>query len=245
MSPLRTRDAGLGTLYGIGAGPGDPELITLKGLRILQSVPRVYVPVPRPGAKSYARTIVTQYLDPTLQDVQELIFAMRGSAGPMAAQWQRNARIIGDYLATGADAAFVTEGDPMLYSTFVHVRHALMEQRPDAPVVVVPGISSVQAAAAAAQIPLADGDERLAILPASYEGDGLHAALEAFDTVVLMKVASARDRVLDELESLGLTDRAVFVERCGRPEETIIRGSRNLRGRPIDYFSLLIVRREA
>lgn len=239
-----TQQSALGTLYGIGAGPGDPELLTLKGLRILQSVPLVYVPVPRPGAESYVRSIVTPHLDPTRQEIQELVFAMRGGPAAMAAQWQENGRIVAAHLSAGADAAFVTEGDPMLYSTFVHVRRALAEQQPDAPVVVVPGISSVQAAAAAAQVPLADGDERLAILPASYETDGLRNTLEAFDTVVLMKVASAKERVLDELDALGLTDRAVFVQRCGRPEEAIIRDPRTLREMDLDYFSLLIVRRK-
>jgi precorrin-2/cobalt-factor-2 C20-methyltransferase len=206
-------------------------------------VPRVFVPAPRAGAESYARTIIAEYLDPTRQEVCELVFLMRGGAEAMAAQWQRNARTIADYLATGHDAAFVTEGDPMLFSTFVHLQRALQEVQPGTAVVIVPGISSVQAAAAAAQVPLADGDERLAILPASYEGDGLGATLEAFDTVVLMKVASARDRVLEELEARGLMERAVFVQRCGRPEETIIRDARALRTQDLDYFSLLIVRR--
>jgi precorrin-2/cobalt-factor-2 C20-methyltransferase len=235
--------AGLGTLFGIGAGPGDPELITLKGLRLLQAVPRVFVPVARAGAASYARAIVDRYLDPSRQEVHELVFAMRGGPAAMADRWAENARVIGDFLASGADAAFVTEGDPLLYSTFVHVRRALAAQRPAAPVVVVPGVSSIQAAAAAAQVPLADGDERLAMLPATRAGDGLREALEAFDTIVVMKPASGRDRILDELDALDLTERAVYVEHCGQPEEVIIRDVRTLRDRPPEYFSLLIVRK--
>lgn len=237
------RDSKLGTLYGIGVGPGDPELLTLKGLRLLRSVPVIYVPVARPGGKSYARSIVAAYIDAARQRTAELVFAMRGHESALAAQWACNARIIAACLVEGSDAAFVTEGDPMLYSTFVHVASALVQELPGAPVVVVPGVSSVSAAAAAAQVCLADRDQRLAILPATYERDGLRAALQEFDTVVLMKVASAIDRALDVLEDLGLTHQAVFVSRCGRPDEAIVRDVRSLRGQRLDYFSLLIVRR--
>jgi precorrin-2/cobalt-factor-2 C20-methyltransferase len=233
-----------GTLYGVGAGPGDPELITVKALRILQLVPVVYVPVARAGAASFARSIVEAYVDPTRQQVVELAFAMRDDREARADRWEENARTIAEKLRLGLDAAFVTEGDPMLYSTFGHIRGALAQQMPEAPVVVVPGISSVFAAAAAAQQALADGGERVAILPTSYEGDDLGATLQAFDTVVLLKVASCFDRTLDTLEELNMADRAVFVSRCGTADERVVRDVRSLRGQRLDYFSLLIVRRD-
>lgn len=233
-----------GTLYGIGVGPGDPELLTLKAHRLLRSLPLLYVPVARPGAPSYARTIVEGYLDPSRQQIVELVFAMRAEHERMAEQWQTNGRLIANGLAEGGDAGFLTEGDSMLYSTFVHVAGALRAIRPDASVVVVPGISSPQATAATFQIPLADRDERLAILPASYERAGLRTVLTTFDTIVLLKVASVIDQVLDLLEELGLTDRARFVSRVGRPEETLVHDVRSLRGQKLDYFSLLIIRRK-
>ncbi len=234
-----------GTLYGIGVGPGDPELLTLKGLRLLREVPVVYVPIARAGGDSYARSIVAEHLDPTRQHIVELAFAMREDITARASRWREGARIIAEHLRTGADAAFVTEGDPMLYSTFGHIRGALADEMPAAGVVVVPGISSVQAAAAAAQFPLGDGDERLAILPTCYEGDDLRSTLKAFDTVALLKIASCFDRTVDSLEELGLADHAVFVSRCGTAQEEIIRNVRSLRGKPLDYFSLLLVRRES
>lgn len=233
-----------GTFYGIGVGPGDPELLTLKAYRLLRSLPLLYVPVARPGAPSYARTIVEAYLDPSRQQIVELVFAMRAEHARMAEQWQINARRIAEALAEGRDAGFLTEGDPMLYSTFAHVAGALRVIRPDASIVVVPGVSSPQAAAAAFQIPLADRDERLAILPASYERAGLRTVLATFDTVVLLKVASVIDQVLDLLEELGLTEQARFVSRVGRPEEVCVHDVRSLRGQKLDYFSLLIIRRK-
>jgi len=237
------RSQQIGTFYGIGVGPGDPELLTIKAHRLIRSLPILFVPVARSGAPSYARTIVDAYLDPNRQQIVELVFAMRGDDERMAAQWRVNARSIADELAAGRDAGFLTEGDPLLYSTFVHLAGALGEIRPDAPVVVIPGISSLQAAAAAVRVPLADRDERLAILPANYDSAELRTVLATFDTVVLLKVASVIDCVLDLLEELDLTDRSVFVSRVGRPEEVRVRDVRSLRGQKLDYFSLLIVRR--
>jgi precorrin-2/cobalt-factor-2 C20-methyltransferase len=233
-----------GTLYGIGLGPGDPELLTLKAYRVLREVALVYVPVARRGAQSYARTIAAPYLDPPRQRITELVFSMHADEEGKARQWRENAAIMARDLDGGASAAFLTAGDPMLYSTFLHVTGALRELRPDLPVVAIPGVSSPHAAAAAALVPLADCDERLAVLPASYEDGRLREAFESFDTVVLLKVARVIDRVLDLLEELDLIDGATYVGHCGRPEETIVRDVRNLRGQNLDYFSLLIVRRK-
>jgi precorrin-2/cobalt-factor-2 C20-methyltransferase len=172
----------------------------------------------------------------------ELVFAMRAEVRAMALQWDVNAAIMLTHLRSGGDAAFATEGDPMLYSTFLHVAHAVVEQEPQASIVAVPGVSAINAVAAAAGVPLGDRDERIAILPATYEGDGLRNALATFDTVVLMKVAGAVDHVLDVLDELGLAGNAVCVRRCGRPDEEIVRDVRTLRGGALDYFSTMIVR---
>lgn len=235
----------LGTLYGIGVGPGDPELLTVKGLRILQSVPNVYVPVSRPGARSLARSIVDEYLDPARQRIVDLVVEMHDDVGSLAEQWRENARVVAAQLTGGSDAAYITEGDPLLYSTFVHLADALAEVCPEAPIVVVPGISSVHAAAAAARVELAERDGRIAILPATYEGERLGAVLDTFDTIVLLKVASVFDHVLELLEQRGLVGGSVYVRRCGLPEEEIVTDVRTLRGRKLDYFSLLIVRRRS
>jgi precorrin-2/cobalt-factor-2 C20-methyltransferase len=232
----------LGTLYGVGVGPGDPELLTLKAARILGTVAVVGVPVARAGASSYAAAIIAEHVDAARQQIVELVFAMRAGPSLMRAQWDVNAAIILTHLRRGADVAFATEGDPMLYSTFVHVARAVTEQEPGARIVAVPGVSSVNAVAAAAGVALGDRDERIAILPASYERNGIRDALATFDTVVLLKVASVLDDVLDVLEELGLASNAVCVRRCGRPDEEIVRDVRTLRGRTLDYFSTMIVR---
>ena len=233
-----------GTLYGVGVGPGDPELITIKGCRLLQSAPVVYIPVSTVSEASYARSIVEGYLDPTRQRIIELPFAMRAAPVAMAAQWEENARQIAAGLFQNQDAVFVTEGDPMLFSTFGHLATTLHALYPELPIQAVPGVSSITAAAAAAGIPLADRDERLAVLPATSASEHLRAALRDYDTVALLKVSAALDQTLDLLAEEGLTSSAALVTHCGRPEQQVVFDVASLRGQRIDYFSIILVRRQ-
>lgn len=230
-------------VIGIGVGPGDPELITLKGLRWLQRAEVVCLPVSRAGQPSLAGRIAAPYLQPT-QQVLELVYPTDGRPrAELEARWAANANVIARSLLQAHYAAFLTEGDPMLYSTFVHTLAALRAEHPEIKVKVIPGVSAVTAAAAASQTPLAVGDERLAILPASAPTEQLRAALESYDTVVLLKLSAGLDRALDLLEEAGRIDQAVWVRRCGQPEQEILANVRQLRGRAVDYFSLLIVGR--
>lgn len=230
-----------GILYGVGVGPGDPELITVKAARLLARVSAVFAPVARPGAESLAAQIARPFLPEGLP-VEPLVFAMRSPLPTRISHWQAAATAIAARLDAGGDAAFLTEGDPSLYSTFQHVTACLAAQRPDLRVEVIPGISSVQAVAARAGLPLADNDESLAILPATAPGPVLDGALRSFHTVVVMKAAAALDPVLDTLEAAGLADRAVCVVRCGQPGERVVHDVRTLRGQPLDYFATLMVR---
>jgi precorrin-2/cobalt-factor-2 C20-methyltransferase len=144
--------------------------------------------------------------------------------------------------ATGP-GVFLTEGDPLLYSTFVYTLRGLRERHPDVRVAVVPGITSITAAAAVAGLPLAVGDERIAIIPATRDMAPVRAALRDFDTVVLLKCAPVFDALLDTLAGAGALDGTVWVRRAGRPEQQVVAGPElgRLRGRTLDYFSILIV----
>ncbi len=234
---------GMGALYGIGLGPGDPELITLKGLRILKSTPVVFVPFSEAGSRSYALDIASEHIDATRQRVTPLRFAMRSEPAVMARQWRSNAEQILAALTSGMDAAFLTEGDPSLYSTFTHVAETLRDLAPGVAIATIPGVASPNAAAAAAGVALADGEERLAVLPAAHRLAELPALLRDFDTLVLMKIAPVIDGVLDAIEAAGRTRSTVCVIRCGKQDEQVVRDVLSLRGHRIDYFSLMIVRR--
>ena len=227
-----------GTLYALGVGPGDPELLTLRARRILREVPRVFA-TSRHGARSYALEVVAGFLDRPGQAVTVLPFPAPGQG------WREHTHTVVAGLADG-DAAFVTEGDPLFYSSFIGVLAELATAHPGVRVCVVPGVASPMAAAALAGQPLADDDQRLAVLPAMYALDVLPGALRHFDTLVLLKVAPVLDRVLDCLEAAGLGDRTTYVRRVGRPEQTLLMGARAIRAAPAevrsDYFSLLLVR---
>lgn len=233
----------LGRFYGVGVGPGDPELLTLRALKVLRRVPVVCVPKRSPDADSYAYSIVRGILDAQRQEIVELVFPMRKDLSQVVAYWEQNLAAIVRRLEGGQDCAFITEGDPFLYSTFIYMYDILRQRHPQVRIEVIPGVSSFTAAAARAGLPLVNGDERLAVLPATCESQKLKDALREFDAVVLMKVNSVFDRVLDLLEELNLTDKAVYIKKGTAADEEIVRDIRQLRGRKLEYLSLLIVRK--
>ena len=138
--------------------------------------------------------------------------------------------------------AFLTEGDPMLFSTFSYVLTGVKEINPEATVVIIPGISSVMASAASSGEPLVTHGQTLAILPATYGLDDLSEATSNFDTVVLMKVSPIIVKTLAELEELGLTKQSTYVRRVTTDREKVIRDVTQIKEEDMDYFSLLIVR---
>ena len=232
-----------GTLYGIGLGPGDPELITVKGLRLLRAAAVVFLPTRRPGAESYAGRIAARYLEPDRQEIVPLVYPAGRGELPSVGQWEANADAIAARLQGGRRGAFLAEGDPLLYSTFVHALLPLRERHPEVVVEVVPGVWSGSAAAAAIAAPLVDGAERLAVLPGLYAGADLCAALREYDTVVLLKPGADLESLHDTIREAGAS--AVWVRRVGRPEQQVVRDLDALPAETPDYFSLLIVRGRA
>ncbi len=227
-----------GTLYGIGVGPGDPELLTLKAVRILAESPTVAVPVTQVAGESYALDIAAAYLKPG-QKLLKLHFPMLKDPAAKAGYRRQAAETVAAEQQAGRNVAFLTEGDPLLHSTFIYITHYLP---PELPVEFVPGVSSVLAAAAAAGQPLVHADQRLAVVPAVFEQSAdLRQVLADFDTVVLMKVNRVFDRLLDLLEAMNLAERATLVERASHPAGRVIRDIRTLRGADIHYLSLLII----
>jgi len=232
----------MGTLYGVGVGPGDPELITIKARRVLKRAEVICVPKGREEGDSYVRGFLSRIIDLEGRQVVELVFPMTKDRTVLERHWNAALDRLMVPLMEGRDVAFVTEGDPSIYSTFMHLHDLIRERHPELPVEVIPGVSSINGSAAAAGLPLVDGAERLAVLPAVYEEKELTDILERFDTVVLLKVNRVFDRLLGQLEELGLADGAVYVRRCGTPEQEVVHDIRSLRGKELDYLSLLIVR---
>ncbi|MWC30618.1 precorrin-2 C(20)-methyltransferase [Paenibacillus sp. MMS18-CY102] len=233
----------LGTLYGVGVGPGDPELITVKAFRLLKECPVIAYPRKRMGAKSYALEIVELYVNTAEKEMLGLVFPMTKDQATLDREWNKTAELIWQHLQAGQDIAFVTEGDPNLYSTFIHMARLMQQLHPEVPILSVPGISSVLGAAARLNVPLADGDDQVAIVPATGDRDEMKRAIVEHDAIVFIKVAKVLDMMIDILEELHLVDKASVVTKVTSPQELVWRNIRELKGQELEYLTLMVVRK--
>ncbi len=234
---------GIGTVYGIGVGPGDPELITVKAHRLIQESPVIAYPKKRMGGKSYALEIVEQYINPSEKAMLGLVFPMTRDKDVLYRQWNEIVDTVWEELSQGRNVAFVTEGDPMLYSTFIHMSRLLKQRYPHSEVVSVPGVSSINAAASRMDVPLADGDETVAIVPATKDLSKMRTVLEMHDCVIFIKVSKVLDSMIDLLSNLELIDKAVVATRVTASEEMIWNNVQELRGADLNYLTLMVVRK--
>ncbi len=231
-------------IIAVGVGPGDPELLTLKGARLIREADVIFSPVGDRSDDSIAHSIIADLIDPARQQIVTRIFPMRRDPAEMEASWQAAAEELVQLVQAGRTVAFVTIGDPFLYSTFLYPYRILQKQYPEIAVEVVPGISSINAAAAAADLPLGLAADRIAILPATFEEDQLRQTLLDFDTVVLMKVHRVFDRVRHLLQEIGAPRRAVYVKRVGLSGAAVFHDLDAVRAEDLDYLSLVIVTRQ-
>lgn len=232
-----------GRLYLVGVGPGDPDLLTIKAVRILQKVPVIFAPQKDDKSASYARRTIDGLVSKTEQQIIGLVFPMVRDENQLLQSQQKAADSIWQHLEKGNDCAFINVGDPYLYGTAIYVLKIVQAAHPEVEIEVVPGVSSINAAAARAGVPLAINDERIAIISGHCEDTFIRDTLETFDTVVFLKVNSVLDRLLAILEQKKLLANSVYVDRCTTEDELIVHDIRTLKGRKLDYLSLLIVRK--
>jgi len=230
--------AQVGILYGLGVGPGDPELVSLKGLRLLKSAPVVAFPAGLQGM-GIAQQIVSQWLRPE-QHQLPLKFPYVQEQAVLEQAWQVAAAEVWQYLQRG-DVVFVCEGDVSFYSTFTYLAQTLQQHHPDAQIQTIPGICSPLAAATALGIPLTIGSDRLAILPALYTVAELESVLKWADVVVLLKVSSVYEQVWAILKAHQLLEHSSVVERATLPQQVIYQDLRHRPHLELPYFSLLII----
>ncbi|HCP23068.1 MAG: precorrin-2 C(20)-methyltransferase [SAR202 cluster bacterium] len=234
---------GKGSLYGIGVGPGDPELLTIKAQRTLQAAAVICFTQLDDGKESYALSVVRDLLEAAEPEFLAITIPSDDNTPINPETWSDAANDIAGHLRHGRDVAFITEGDPMLYSEFYHVLDGVKAMVPDLDVEVVPGVSSVMAAAASSGMPLVTHGQRLTILPKVYGIDDLREAITNSDTTVLMEVDRDLLEALANLESLGLTGKATYVRQASTSRENVVEDISKLSAEDLDYFSLLIIRR--
>lgn len=234
----------MSTLYVIGIGPGDPELLTLKAVRLIRDVPVIFVPKGREDGRSLALSIVSKVVDVSNKKVVELHFPMvktKDIADDIKKRWDILSNEVINYLQE-SDAVFLTLGDPCFYSTFFYLLNRIEGSVPGLKIKIVPGVSSINASAAEAGISLGLAYEKIAIIPANYFNLD-DSVVKTFDTLVFVKINNRFDEFKNYLSAHGLMDKAIYISRVGMEGEKIIRDINTITSEELDYFSILIVRR--
>ena len=209
-------------LIGVGVGPGDPELVTVKGVRVLREADLVVVPVMSADERGRAEATVRAHVD---REPLRLVFALDDRGGPTAERlsaWEAAADRVAQELRAGAGTvAFATIGDPNIYSTFTYLADAVRERLPDVVVETVPGITAMQDLAARSGTVLCEGTESLALLPLTAGVPAFEQALAHFDSVVAYKGGRRMPQVLDVLRRAGRLQDAVYGAALGLPDEQV------------------------
>lgn len=232
----------IGTLYGIGVGPGDPELITLKALKVLQKVPHIFASCSTKNNYSLALNIVRSHLNGA--GLEHLPFPMTRDQNALQEAWERNARRVLEVLNSGMDAAFVTLGDPLTYSTFGYLLKTLKRLNPEVSITTIPGITSYNAAAALSHIPLTEGEESFYVVSGARGPGNLREIIEKTDNVVVLKTYRHFPEIFATLEELDLLDRATCISRCGLEGQTVVEDLRDLQGQDLHYLSMIIIKKK-
>jgi precorrin-2/cobalt-factor-2 C20-methyltransferase len=225
----------LGVLYGLGLGPGDPELVTLKALRVLRAAPVIAYPAPETG-DSFARSIVAEFLSPAQREVR-IAFPMLPGPPPHDI-YDAAAAILAAELDRGSNVAFLCQGDPLFYGSFAAIFTRLA---PRYRVEVVPGVSSLTACAAAAGMPLAQRDETVTVIPATLAEEELTRCLSIAETAAVIKLGRHAGKLRRVLIELGRLDDAVYIERATQTRQRVARFAEIEPG-SVPYFAMTLVR---
>lgn len=224
--------------YGIGTGPGDSSLVTVKAVNTLKNLDILYTPESKRGGESLALSIVDEYLPESLE-IKSRHFPMNFNGTEKIQVWNSVSGEIVEDVKKGKNVGFVTLGDPMIYSTYVYVMERLMEH---IEVETIPGISSFSNIASNQNFPLVMDTDPLIVIPCTMEEDKIDEALEKYDCLVLMKVYKKINIVIDKLKKYDLIDHAILVSNSSQDKEEVFT---NLRDEHIDekisYFSTILV----
>jgi precorrin-2/cobalt-factor-2 C20-methyltransferase len=232
-----------GMFYGIGVGPGDPELITLKAAKILSRVDIVFAAASTKNHHSMAKDIAKPHI-PETTPIKMLKFPMTRDRRETHSAWEMHAQTIINELECGKDVAFLTLGDAMTYSTLGYIIRYITAFAPHLTVQSIPGISSYQAAAARLNTPLVEGEESLMVVSGAKGGNRLRELADKPENVVFLKAYRNIKDITDAIGETGLYEDCIGIKNCGHKDEEIIPDIEELSKQAPNYWTLIIAKKK-
>lgn len=229
-----------GIFYGIGVGPGDPELLTVKAIHAIREVDVIIAPKTEKKEDSLALSIARPYLKDDVEIVKQ-VFPMVVNFEQSPEVWEANKNEILNLLKVGKKVAFLTLGDPMFYSTYIYVFRLL--ENCGYTIETIPGIPAFCAIGSKLGYPLVEGNDILSIIPATAPEEKVKQVIAVTDNVVMMKVYKNFPEMVDVLTENELADKAVMISRCGLEDELIIRDLEAAKHEKVNYLSTILARR--
>jgi len=235
-------------LFCVGCGPGDPELLTIRALNLIQEADVIFVPTSKFNKPSIALSIVEKHLKKTTE-VINLVFPMIKDRDSLKEYWKKNAFEIVQMVRARKKTLYLTVGDPSLYSTWIYIHKELKRNYQDIEIEIIPGITSIFAFAAEAKISLVEGDENLSIVPACYDLNKVKNTVKSSDTIVFLKDGRYFDNVIEMLSDTGFSEESkIAIAQDVSTEENIleIKSLKDIKGKKqpsSKYFSIMVVKR--
>ena len=236
-------------LIGIGVGPGDVELLTVKAVKAIQNADIIMCPASNEDRPSIALSVVSSIIDKSKnQKIVKLIFPMTKDKDILKATWKKNAKIMAETVLTGKNVVYLTVGDPYLYSTWIYMHKDLKENYPNMDISVIPGIVSIFTFASKVGISVAEGAEKVAIIPSCYDLSSVKEIAKHSESMIFLKDGRYFDQVIQVLKDAGFPDNSIFAigQDLGTDHEIIRKmtlGEVNDDTLTTKYFSILVVKR--
>ena len=233
----------------VGCGPGDPELLTVKGVNAIKNADVIMCPTSKEGKPSIALSVVSSIIDETKkQEIVNLVFPMTKDKDKLQTTWENNARILSESVLSGKNVVYLTVGDPYLYSTWIYLHRELRSKHPEIKITVIPGIVSMFTFASKVGISLAEGAEKMAVIPSCYDLSRVKELAKNCDTMIFLKDGRYFDDVIKLLKEAGFSDDSVFaIGQDLDTEHEIVRkltlGEVTQETITTKYFSIMVVKR--
>jgi len=228
----------VGKLFGVGVGPGDPELITVKAVRVIKEANIIFTAASTKNTYSLAVEIASPYISSSTQ-IERLSFPMTKDPEKVETAWIHNAKQIAEQLKKGKNAVFLTLGDPTTYSTFGYILKKMECIMPQADIETIPGITSFHAASARLNKILVEGEESLLITSGAFGGEQIRKN-SGVENVAIVKAYKNIKDINSALKETGFDNKAVAVSKCGRENEQIIKNIHELETKKPDYWTLIL-----